>query len=203
MSEILDSGNRRQFASGAVRDIAEGKGRMDLVPLEVVAELYNYIYKWCNQRIAPVYFDGHQLCASMNEFIRTGNLDCIFWLLRSCIYTYYGGSIESAVLDLSIHYEQGAKKYKERNWEQGIDCHCYVDSALRHGLKVLRRDEDEPHVRALMWNLMGLVWTIWNIPELNDLPYVADSRDGAASEAKSREEVCNEIIQSLEKGRRK
>ena len=27
MSEILDSGNRRKFESGAVRDIAEGKGR--------------------------------------------------------------------------------------------------------------------------------------------------------------------------------
>jgi hypothetical protein len=28
---ILDSGERREFSSGAVRDIAEGKGRMDLL----------------------------------------------------------------------------------------------------------------------------------------------------------------------------
>ena len=27
MSEILDSGNRREFESGAVRDMAKGKGR--------------------------------------------------------------------------------------------------------------------------------------------------------------------------------
>lgn len=30
---ILDSGNRREFDSGAVRDIQEGKGRCDLLPL--------------------------------------------------------------------------------------------------------------------------------------------------------------------------
>ena len=32
MSEILDSGNRREFESGAVRDMAKGKGRCDLLP---------------------------------------------------------------------------------------------------------------------------------------------------------------------------
>ena len=30
MSNILDSGNRREFESGAVRDIDAGKGRMEL-----------------------------------------------------------------------------------------------------------------------------------------------------------------------------
>ena len=41
MSErkILDSGERREFNSGAVRDIQEGKGRCDLLPLEPVAKL--------------------------------------------------------------------------------------------------------------------------------------------------------------------
>ena len=33
---ILDSGERRQFETGAVRDIQEGKGRCDLMPLNVV-----------------------------------------------------------------------------------------------------------------------------------------------------------------------
>ena len=31
MSEILDSGNRREFESGAVRDMAKGKGRCHIV----------------------------------------------------------------------------------------------------------------------------------------------------------------------------
>ena len=37
---IKDSGNRREYESGAVRDIQEGKGRCDLLPLDVVAELF-------------------------------------------------------------------------------------------------------------------------------------------------------------------
>ena len=41
MSEILDSGNRREFNSGAVRDIDEEKGRCDLLPLEVVSMYFN------------------------------------------------------------------------------------------------------------------------------------------------------------------
>ena len=36
---ILDSGERREFPTGAVRDIQEGKGRCDLLPLDVVAQL--------------------------------------------------------------------------------------------------------------------------------------------------------------------
>ena len=49
---IKDSGTRREFDSGAVRDIQEGKGRCDLLPLDVISELYkhdnvfNSIYKF-------------------------------------------------------------------------------------------------------------------------------------------------------------
>lgn len=32
MAELKDSGERRVFQSGAVRDIEEGKGRCDLLP---------------------------------------------------------------------------------------------------------------------------------------------------------------------------
>lgn len=40
MAELKDSGNRREFETGAVRDMQEGKGRMDLVPWGVCAGLY-------------------------------------------------------------------------------------------------------------------------------------------------------------------
>lgn len=47
---IQDSGTRREFESGAVRDMAEGKGRCDLMPLYEVGVLlsegdYNEIFK--------------------------------------------------------------------------------------------------------------------------------------------------------------
>ena len=40
MAELKDSGNRRQFNSGAVRDMQEGKGRMDLVPWGICLDMY-------------------------------------------------------------------------------------------------------------------------------------------------------------------
>lgn len=36
---IKDSGQRRHFGSGAVRDMAYGKGRMDLLPWEAIVEV--------------------------------------------------------------------------------------------------------------------------------------------------------------------
>lgn len=36
---IMDTGNRTQFDTGAVRDIHEGKGRMDLLPWAAIMEL--------------------------------------------------------------------------------------------------------------------------------------------------------------------
>ena len=76
-----------------------------------------------------------------------------------------------AVLEVSKHYEEGAKKYAERNWEKGIPCHCYIDSAVRHLLKWLDGWDDEPHDRAFLWNMFCLLWTVQRKPELNDLPY--------------------------------
>ena len=37
MTQILDSGNRTEFSTGAVRDMQDDKGRCDLLPLDVVA----------------------------------------------------------------------------------------------------------------------------------------------------------------------
>lgn len=45
MAELKDSGNRREFESGAVRDMQEGKGRMDLVPWGVCNDLYTVMHQ--------------------------------------------------------------------------------------------------------------------------------------------------------------
>ena len=39
MAELRDSGARQEFETGAVRDISEGKGRCDLLPLRAVSEI--------------------------------------------------------------------------------------------------------------------------------------------------------------------
>lgn len=149
---IQDSGNRREFSTGAVRDIAEGKGRCDLLPLSVVAELTH-----------------SEVLKDIALFLDTGETKYIYHCLTDFCHNMFGG-IATAMLEVSIHYEEGAKKYAERNWEGGLPCHSFIDSGVRHYLKHIRGDKDEPHDRAFVWNMMGLLWTLKYKPELNDLP---------------------------------
>lgn len=106
---IKDSGERTQFPSGAVRDMHEGKGRFDLLPM------------------------------------------CV--LMR-----------------LAKHYESGAIKYQPRNWEKGISCSSYADSAMRHICKYMDGQTDEDHLIAAIWNLCGLAWNEEKRPDLMDIP---------------------------------
>lgn len=108
-ASMKDSGERKTFHTGAVRDVQGGKGRCDLLP--------------------------------------------------AC-----------AILRLAKHYEAGAEKYEERNWEKGIPMHSFLDSALRHILKYLDGQIDEDHLCAAAWNLMGAMWTEEKRPELQDIP---------------------------------
>lgn len=155
---IKDSGNRREFETGAVRDITEGKGRCDLLPLDVVNELLTELV---DVRVTA-------FLKNMYEFISTGDIACVYdAFLCFCHERAWG--VYTAVLEVSVHYENGAKKYGERNWEHGIPSHSYVDSAVRHYLKWCRGDDDEPHDRAVIWNLLGLLWTLKHKPELDDI----------------------------------
>lgn len=90
---IKDSGQRTEFQTGAVRDMAGGKGRCDLLP-------------------------------------------------------------PRAILRLARHFEAGARKYGDRNWEKGIPISSFIDSAIRHILKFMAGETDEDHLCAACWNLM-------------------------------------------------
>lgn len=168
---ILDSGDRTEFESGAVRDMREGKGRCDLLPMEVVAGLLR----------DPILYN-------IRDFQRTGETKSLYnaidrfsthWMdevvkdrLGSCT-DEEREVIETATyaemcLDVAKHFEEGAKKYGDNNWRRGIPVHVYIDSAVRHYLKYLATWEDEPHDRAFVWNLMCCIWTCINKPELND-----------------------------------
>lgn len=157
MSEILDSGARREFETGALRDIDEAKGRCDLLPLDVIADFVGEGggYNWTLMEI-------HLFCKSH-----------ITQHLYNAAYRFvdeaFNESITTAALELSIHFRDGAEKYGEYNWQKGIPTHCYVDSAVRHYLKWLRGDKDERHDRAFLWNIVCLIWTLENKPEMDDL----------------------------------
>ena len=112
---VKDSGTRRSFATGAVRDGQMGKGRMDLLPVR-------------------------------------------------------------ALIEVARVFEAGAEKYEARNWEKGIKLSSFMDSGLRHAMKWLRGDRDEPHLAQACWNFLCLLDTHKRIEEgllpmeLNDLP---------------------------------
>lgn len=183
--KILDSGNRRQFASGAVRDIADGKGRCDLLPLHVIANLYS-IWNEENTRMTK-YTTTANILRSIENFIRNGSrseiYDALFAFRTEFIYFDTKHlNLSGMILEVSKHYEEGAKKYAERNWEAGIPTHCYVDSGIRHLIKWADNWDDEPHDRAFVWNMLGLLWTIDVHPELNDLPYTDKEAVEQASE---------------------
>jgi len=106
---LKDSGERRQFESGAVRDRAVGKGRYDLLSTQM--------------------------------------------LMR-----------------LARHYEAGAIKYSNRNWEKGMPISIYVDAAMRHLVKYIAGWNDEDHLAAAIWNLAAIMFMEDKWPELQDLP---------------------------------
>lgn len=154
--EIKSSGSFREFSSGAIRDDGNGeKGRMDLVPLGVVGAIM-----------------GDSILINLEVYMRTGNKACLVDIFKRFAIERFG-NVETAILEVSKHYSEGSKKYKPRNWERGINLSSYADSAARHYIKVLRGDTDEPHDKAFLWNILGLLWTHGNLhdPEIFDLPF--------------------------------
>ena len=161
MSKIKDSGNRTEFEvngvkTGAVRDIQEDKGRCDLLPLDAVGECFCRPYGNVLKNIANFMENGDKfyLATAIREF-------CI---INECKMT-------EAMLEVSMHYKQGAEKYGERNWEKGIPLHSFIDSGVRHFLKHIDGQTDERHDRAFVWNMLGAIWTMEHKPEMIDIPF--------------------------------
>lgn len=106
---IQDSGERREFETGAVRDMASGKGLMVVMPA-------------------------------------------------------------AALLRLSKHYEHGAVKYGKFNWQKGIPVDSFIDSALRHIMKYLDGWDDEDHLAAAAFNILGAMEMEAHKPEMQNIP---------------------------------
>ena len=160
---ILDSGERREFESGAVRDVQEGKGRCDLLPLDICGALLNH---YCED-----YNNAYKLVSPLNLIAEFREDKQIVHLYDALISFAIRNSwdVPHMLLEVSKHFEEGATKYGERNWEKGIPAHCYIDSAVRHYLKWYMDLVDERHDRAFCWNILCLAWTLEHRPECNDL----------------------------------
>jgi hypothetical protein len=127
---VKDSGARRSFDTGSVRDVRTGKGRYDLIP--------------------PV-----------------------------------------AIRRIAQHFENGAVKYGDKNWELGQPLSGYLDSGLRHTFNLLELKVDEDHAAAGIWNLIAFLCTAeWIIEgrlprDLDDIGFcdaLEESREDKALE---------------------
>ena len=155
----MSNGQRRTFETGSMRDVSEGKGRCDLLPLGVIGVLLS-----------------DEILLKIEDYIRRGNHNDLFWVLRYIGRTYYD-SPYFMFLDVAKQYEDGAKKYESRNWEKGQPLHVYIDSGVRHYLKFKAGLADEPHLRAFVWNILGAIWTHINKPGMIDLPFKEGEHD--------------------------
>jgi len=153
MAELKDSGLRRGWETGAIREGECGKGRCDLLPLGILADYLK-----------------NPILRHIEDYIRFANTQSL-WNAFTDFNHCANQGVYTALLEVAKHYEDGAKKYADRNWENGMPLHILIDSAVRHYLKYLRGDVDEPHDRAFTWNMLGAIWTHENKPEMIDLPF--------------------------------
>lgn len=75
-----------------------------------------------------------------------------------------------SMLRLSKHYEAGARKYDRWNFRKGIPVSSFIDSACRHLAKYQCGCDDEDHLSAAAFNLLGAMLMENTMPEMVDLP---------------------------------
>lgn len=157
--EIKDSGDRREFDTGAVRDRAVGKGLPALIsaPL-MIAYMTEY-------NISKVNGECEAL-EGIYKILKTGDwneaLD-VFAVLAAL-----AGPV-TAIRRLSVQLEKGALKYSKRNWEKGMPLEEYCNSAIRHILAMINGEDDEDHYAAALFNVMGL-WHTGYMISIDKLP---------------------------------
>lgn len=183
--KIKDSGSTQEFATGAHRDNATGKGRCDLLPLaqasmamagdKVLALVGDFMETRDTIHLANAIRASAETvpCFHFKSIVDDLASDGVEVKLPQCEHQadeklrILNACVAHMLLESSKLYEGGAIKYGANNWMLGMPVNRYIDSGVRHYLKTLRGDIDEPHYRGFVWNLLCAMWTAENIPEMN------------------------------------
>ena len=119
---IKDSGTRRGFSTGSVRDCADGKGRCDLLPLTIIG----------------VHMDDQTLI-DIGTYIYNGDTGLLWDAIMR------GAEVKLTFSLMWPSTTRGAQKSMTSATGNSDNVHVYIDSRSRHYLKVLRGDTDENH----------------------------------------------------------
>lgn len=105
-----------------------------------------------------------------------------------------------ALRRLAKHFENGAVTYGDRNWEQGLPMHTFIDAAFRHLGKYLEGHRgsgaSEDHLSASFWNLSCAIHTEEMIDRgllpasLMDLPNYVSPKKGVTNKELSELMAC-------------
>ena len=93
---ILDSGERREFETGAVRDISGGKGRMDLVPLDAVGCILE-----------------DAILTDINSYVRKGDKMCLVNAIKEFAGAYFENMYEY-IQNLDEDIKTSEETYEKR-----------------------------------------------------------------------------------------
>lgn len=99
----------------------------------------------------------------------------------------------AAMLRVSTHYENGAKKYGRYNYLKGIPVSSFIDSAIRHLAKYVAGYDDEDHLSAAAFNVLGAIQMEEEMPEMCDLPWRKGKREFHYGEKRDSEKVSPDV----------
>jgi hypothetical protein len=176
---VKDSGSMENFESGAHRDCAIGKGRCDLLVLDysglfmmndpVLANVSIFMDTrdpknlldalQCSLNTVPVFRYDEILAEMATDGIEMRVYENEKDKAKACM--------AHVLLEASKIFEAGALRYGVNNWQLSMPVNRYIDSGVRHYLKTIRGDIDEPHYRGFVWNMLCAMWTCDHFPEMN------------------------------------
>lgn len=179
-SGLNDTGARTVASTGALREPATGKGRFDLTSPTIARVL---------ESMLPAIDDGTLYLSRENIFLLYATIDAYYWLedddsehlnhaiqniIYACGWDSESPSISNAMMRLARHYENGATKYADRNWEKGLPISRCFDSGVRHMQRYIDGDRSEDHLAAAIWNFLAILHYkeykfYWDNTTVNDL----------------------------------
>ena len=95
----------RTFASGAIRDDNDCKGRCDLLPLDIITQIHD-----------------DKILSFIHKFKSSGDIQHLIDLLK----VELANDMHTALLDVSDRFALGAVKYGDDNWQKGIPANVYI-----------------------------------------------------------------------------